>query len=224
MASRFRTVVLIDAKPLILWRCIYACSASSAVTHPVVSCSAEASGIPRSMRSWSFRVKVLRYLRRATSVYALAIIQDFSIVFLGQRVGALPLAPKVSCTQQEITLPVWTLYNSRLLLMCVLRLAPARQPSCSFTPVELLFPESPFLFHCPLLLLWNAPFLTKEPAGGLCLNEPAASGNRGFSSPGLLVGAAGGHCQLVALRVALCVGILWLLFWKCSKGEKGGMR
>jgi len=55
MASMFRTVVLIDAKPLILWSWIYACSASSAVTHPVVSGSAEARGIPHSKASdWRF--------------------------------------------------------------------------------------------------------------------------------------------------------------------------
>lgn len=133
MASPFRTVVLIDAKPLILWRRIYACSASSAVTHPTVSCSAEASGIPHRMHSYSFGVKVLSYLLWATSVYTLATIQDFSIVFLGRRVCALPLAPKVLCTQQEVALPVWSLYNSRLLPMCVFRLAPAAgsQAACS---------------------------------------------------------------------------------------------
>lgn len=82
-----------------------------------------------------------------------------------------------------------------------------------------------FLFPCPLLLLWNAPFLTKEPAGGLCLNEPAASGNRGFSSLGQCVEAVGGRCQLVALPLPLCV---WECYgcssWQCSQGEEGGMR
>ena len=109
--------------------------------------------------------------------------------------------------------------------VCVEACSSSRQPGCSFAPVELLFPQSLFLFHCPLFLLWNAPFLTKEPAGGFCLNEPAASGNRGFSSPGLLVEATGGHCQLVALRVALCMRECdGCSSWKCRKGEKRGMR
>lgn len=133
MARTFGTVVLIDAKPLILWSCVCVCSASSAVTHPVVSCSAEASGIPHPTCSWSSTVKVLRYLLWATSVYAVATIKDFSIVFLGQRVWALSLAPKISCAQQEVALPVWTLNNSRLLLVCMFRLAPAAgsQAACS---------------------------------------------------------------------------------------------
>lgn len=81
--------------------------------------------------------------------------------------------------------------------------------------MKLLFLESPFLFHCLILLLWNAPFLTKETAGGWSLNEQAASGNRGFSRTGPLAEAAGGCCQLVALRVALSV-------WKycdCNPGS-----
>lgn len=125
MASTLRTVVLIDAKPLVLWRCIYEHSASSAVTHPVVSCSAEASGIPHSVYSQSFRVKVLRYLLWAMSVYALAITPDFSVVFLGQRI-CIYLWPQRSCVlNRRSTLLAWTLYDSRLLLMCVFRLAPA---------------------------------------------------------------------------------------------------
>lgn len=39
----------------------------------------------------------------------------------------------------------------------------------------------------------------------MCLNEPAASGNRGFSSPGQFVEAVGGRSQLVALPLPLCV-------------------
>lgn len=124
MASTLWTVVLIDARPLVLWRW-YEHSASSAVTHPVVGCSAEASGIPQSVHSQRCRVKVLKYLLWAMSIYALAITPDFSIVFLGQRICVYLWPQRSRALNRRSTLPAWTLYNSRLLLMCVSRLAPA---------------------------------------------------------------------------------------------------
>lgn len=139
-----------------------------------------------------------------TSVYTLAIIQDFCIVFLGSD-SVLCLWPQKS-HELNRRLPFqtgpckipdyyWYVCFGLLQQQAARLLVHTSEASVSWEPISLPL----------ILLLWNAPFLTKEPAGGWSLNEAAASGNRGFSSTRPLAEAAGGCCQLVALRVALCV-------------------
>lgn len=94
---------------------------------------------------------------KAASVYHWLWHKIFASFSWGHWVCALPLAPKVLCTQQEVTLPVWSLYNSRLLLMCMFRLAPAagswaaRSHQWSFCFLSACFPSPAHSSCCEML-------------------------------------------------------------------------